>query len=149
MNTATARLYETDFYGWIQNQAAALKAGNLAKLDLNNLIEEIEDMGKSQRRELESRLETLLMHLLKWRFQPLRKTPSWTYTIREQRKRIADHLRKNPSLKSILSEACSAAYGYAVMRASEETGIAETTFPAHCPWTFEQATDPDFWPDPV
>jgi len=147
MSTASARLYETDFYGWIQNQAGVLKAGNFASLDLDNLIEEIESMGKSHQRALESRLEILLIHLLKWTFQPERMTPSWKHTIREQRMRIADHLKKNPSLKSRLPEAFSTAYKYAIMGASTQTDIHESTFPAQCPWTFEQATNPDFWPD--
>jgi len=148
MSTTSPRLYETDFYGWIQNQAGVLRAGNFASLDLENLIEEIEDMGKNRQRALESRLEILLMHLLKWQFQPERMTPSWKYTIREQRKRITDHLKKNPSLKPLVPEACTDAYSYAVMSASEETGIDESTFPALCPWTFKQIIDPDFWPEP-
>jgi len=88
MSTETARLYETDFYGWVQNQAGALRVGNFASLDLDNLIEEIEDMGKSRQRALESRLEILLMHLLKWQFQPEMKGPSWHFTIDEQRAHV-------------------------------------------------------------
>jgi len=149
MNTHAARLYETDFYGWIQHQAGVLKAGSFASLDLDNLIEEIESMGKSHQRALESRLEILLIHLLKWQFQPERMTPSWRRTVREQRKRLADHLRKNPSLKSRVQEAFETAYGYAIMGASTETGLDESTFPAQCPWTFEQVMDPEFWPAPV
>jgi len=147
MSTISARLYETDFYGWIQHQAGVLKAGNFASLDLDNLIEEIESMGKSHQRALESRLEILLIHLLKWEFQPERMTPGWKRTIREQRMRIADHLKKNPSLKARLPEAFETAYKYAIMGASTETGLDESTFPANCPWTVEQATAPDFWPD--
>jgi len=76
MKTATARLYETDFYGWIQEQAQTLRSKNFAALDLENLLEEIEDMGKSQQHQLQSRLETLLLHLLKWQFQPTRRGTS-------------------------------------------------------------------------
>jgi len=147
MSIASARLYETDFYGWIQSQADSLRDGNLASLDVDNLIEEIESMGKSQQRALESRLEILLMHLLKWQFQPIRRAPSWKFTIREQRKRIADHLMKNPSLTSRIPDVYAEAYGYALMKASEETGIDEMALPAACPWTFEQAMDADFWPE--
>jgi len=146
MSTTSARLYETDFYGWIQQQTRVLKAGNFASLDLENLIEEIESMGKSHQRALESRLEVLLLHLLKWQFQPGRVTPSWQYTIKEQRKRIADHLRKNPSLKSRVPEAFETAYSYAIMAAAEETGIEESAFPTQCPWSVEQVLEPDFWP---
>jgi len=147
MSTTSARLYETDFYGWIQNQAGILKAGNFASLDLDNLIEEIEDMGKSRQRALESRLEMLLMHLLKWQFQPKRRGTSWELTIEEQRDRIAKLLRENPSLKSRVQEILGEAYRFAIRLAVQETGLSRSTFPAQCPWTFEQATDPDFWPE--
>jgi len=147
MNTASARLYETDFYGWVQQQAGVLRAGSFASLDLDNLIEEIEDMGKNRQRALESRLEILLMHLLKWRFQPERMTPSWKYTIMEQRNRINKLLKKNPSLSSAIEESFTDAYEFAVPSAAEETGLEQSTFPEQCPWTFEQVTDTEFWPD--
>jgi len=147
MNPASARLYETDFYGWIQQQAGMLKAGSFASLDLENLIEEIEDMGKNRQRALESRLEILLMHLLKWQFQPKRRGVSWTLTIEEQRDRLADHLAENPSLKPKIPEAQAKAYRYAVKGASRETGIPASTFPEQCPWTVEQVMDETFWPE--
>jgi len=147
MSTATAQLYETDFYGWIQNQADSLRARNLSNIDYDNLIEEIESMGKSQQRALESRLEVLLMHLLKWQFQPALRGASWMFTIKEQRRRLVDHLKKNPSLKSKIPEAQEIAYSYAVFGASRETGMDESSFPPECPWTFERAMSPDFWPD--
>jgi len=146
MNTATARLYETDFYGWIQSQTDAMRAGNLASLDLDHLIEEIESMGKSQQRALESRLEILLMHLLKWQFQPALKGPSWRFTIEEQRARIARLLQKNPSLASHVQDALEEAYDFAVRLAVKDTGMEKTVFPTQCPWTFEQAMHPEFWP---
>jgi len=149
MNTATARLYETDFYGWIQNQAGVLRAGNFASLDLENLIEEIEDMGKNRQRALESRLEILLMHLLKWKFQHTRKSTSWELTIEDQRDRIAKLLRENPSLKSRVQESLEEAYRFSIKLASGETGLPRSTFPEHCPWTVEQVMAPDFWPDPA
>jgi len=147
MNTATAQLYETDFYGWIQYQAETLRARNFANLDLDNLIEEIESMGRSEQRELESRLEVLLMHLLKWVFQPGRRGTSWEASIEEQRKRVVDHLRENPSLKSKLPDIYRKVYDYAVLGASKETGLSKSIFPAQCPWTFEQVTDDTFWPE--
>jgi len=149
MSTASARLYETDFYGWIQSQAGVLRSGNFASLDLENLIEEIESMGKSQHRALESRLEVLAMHLLKWQFQPERRGTSWELTIEDQRDRIAKLLKENPSLKSRVQEAFEEVYRFAVREAARETEIKKSTFPALCPWTFEQAMDPDFWPESV
>jgi len=147
MNTASARLYETDFYGWIQNQAGVLRAGNFASLDLDNLIEKIKSMGKSHKRALQSRLEILLIHLLKWQFQPEHRTHRWERAIKEQRRRLADHLLENPSLKPKVPEAQEKAYRYATEGASAETGIAESIFPKQCPWGFEQVIDPDFWPE--
>jgi len=147
MSTATAQLYETDFYAWIQSQANALRARNISDLDFKNLIEEVEDMGKSEQRELESRLEVLLAHLLKWQFQPERRGSSWESTIEEQRKRIARHLTKNPSLKSLVPEVYEETYDYAVLKAVKETDMHKTVFPTQCPWAFEQAMDNDFWPN--
>jgi len=147
MNTAAAQLYETDFYGWIQRQADALHLRDFAALDLDNLIEEIESMGRSEKRELESRIELLLMHLLKWVYQPMHRSNSWQATIKEQRRRVADHLGENPSLKSALSETYKKTYRYAVLGAIKETGIGEAAFPSECPWTFAQAMDDDFWPE--
>jgi len=146
MNTAAA-LYDTDFYGWIQQQAHNLRSRNLDRLDVDNLVEEIESMGKSEQRELESRLEFLLMHLLKWRFQPERRGTSWELTIEEQRRRLAIHLAKNPSLKSQIADSYPIAYELAVFRATKETRLHRSVFPKQCPWSFEQTTAPDFWPD--
>jgi len=147
MNTATAQLYETDFYGWIQNQADSLRVRSLSNLDYDNLIEEIESMGRSEQRALESRLDVLLTHLLKWQYQPTLRGKSWQLTIREQRKRIANHLRKNPSLKSLVPETYEEAYDYAVLRAAKETGMDESVFPTQCPWTFDQVMNGDFLPE--
>jgi len=149
MSSVSAQLYETDFYGWIQSQANALKAGNFARLDLDNLIGEIEDMGKSQHRELESRLDILLMHLLKWRFQPEMKTSSWSTTIEVQRNELGKLIRDNPSLKSRLPAAFESSYKFAIRLAATETGMDKSTFPGRCPWTFEQVMDPDYWPEPA
>jgi len=146
MSTATATLYETDFYGWIQRQAQTLRAGNLAALDVENLIEEIESMGRSEKRELESRLEVLLMHLLKWQYQPERRGKSWQLTIEGQRDRLAGHLRENPSLQDKLPACVQEAYRHAKREAIKETGLPAATFPSECPWTFEQAMDENFWP---
>jgi len=146
MNTSPNLLYENDFYGWIQHQAHTLRTRNLSDLDFEHLIEEIESMGKSEQRELASRLEILLMHLLKWQFQSNLRSVSWKLTIVEQRSRIIDHLGKNPSLKNKITEAYTDAYKYAVLTAAKETGIKRSVFPISCPWSFEQIMDESFWP---
>jgi len=149
MNTATAQLYETDFYGWIQHQVDSLRVRSLSNLDFDHLIEEIDSMGKSLQRELASIFEVLFSHLLKWRFQPKFKGTSWELTIDEQRDEIAELLSDNPSLMSKLDDAITRGYRHAKRAAMKETGIDQSTFPALCPWTFEQAMNPHFWPDPA
>jgi len=139
--------YAQDFYGWTQEQAALLRAGRLSELDVGNLLEEVEAMGRGERKELASRLEVLLTHLLKWRFQPARRGNSWRSTIKEQRKRIADHVAENPSLLASLEEIFAKAYGYAVDAAERETGLDANTFPTECPWTFAETINEDFWPE--
>jgi Domain of unknown function DUF29 len=138
--------YDRDFYAWANEQAALLRAGRLADADIAHIAEEIESMGKTEKRELVSRLTVLLLHLLKWEFQPARRGASWEATIKVQRNRLEDHLDDNPSLKAITPEAVRRAYGDAVIEAEAETGLRAGTFPATCPWSFEQITDHEFWP---
>ena len=142
----SATLYEHDFYAWANEQAALLRAGNLSAADIEHIAEEIESMGKTEKRELVSRLAILLCHLLKWRYQPERRGASWQATIRIQRRDLTHHLIDNPSLKSLRAPAIEDAYGNAVIEASAETGLCEETFPAACPWSFEQLMDEGFWP---
>jgi len=146
MSTAAGQLYETDFYAWIQVQVAAMRAGDFAKLDMDHLIEEVEDMGKRQKQELRSRLAILFMHLLKWQYQPALQSRSWTSTIEIQRIEISEHIDENPSLKHAINEIIPKAWKIAVVKAEYETGIDKRTFPQQCPWTFEQVMDDDFWP---
>jgi len=129
--------YEQDFYQWTQEQAELLKAGALSQLDVENLIEEIESMGKSQKRALISRMTVLLMHLLKWDYQPDRRSGSWKSTIITQRKEIKRLLKDNPGLKSIITEMLTETYLDAVEIASAETELPESTFPETCPYTVE------------
>lgn len=96
--------YGNDFYSWTQQQAALLKSGQFSELDLANLIEEIESLGRSEKRELESRLTVLLLHLLKWQYQPVRRSRSWELSIDEQRVKFLRVLKDNPGLKSQLDE---------------------------------------------
>ncbi len=140
-------LYERDFHAWANEQAGLLRAGNLAQADLPNLIEEIESMGRSEKRELVNRLVVLLLHLLKWRYQPGLRGNSWRLSIKEQRIRLMTHLADNPSLKAKLDDAVTQAYRLALIEAERETGLPESTFPATCPFSFSQMMDDAFWPD--
>ncbi|MBK1722725.1 DUF29 domain-containing protein [Thiocystis violacea] len=139
-------LYEQDFYAWSNEQVSLLRAGKLGEADIANIIEEIESMGRSERRELVNRLVVLLLHLLKWRFQPALRGNSWRLSIKEQRIRLASHLADNPSLKSKLDEAILQAYRLAAIEAERETGLSESSFPSDCPFSFEQLMDDSFWP---
>ncbi len=139
--------YQTDFYAWAMEQAELLRAGRLAEADIANIAEEIESMGRGERRELVNRLTILLMHLLKWRFQPGFRGASWNSSIREQRIRLRSHLKDNPSLKAKLDETFAEAYELAVIGAARETGLAETDFPKSAPYRFEQAMGDAFWPE--
>jgi hypothetical protein len=140
-------LYEADFYAWATQQASLLRAGDLSALDIANIAEEIESMGKSERRELISRLTILLQHLLKWQFQPGLRGNSWRYTIKVQRRDLTRHLADNPSLTAQLPAVLADAYASAVLLAAGETGLPDTAFPPECPWSYRQAADTEFWPD--
>jgi hypothetical protein len=140
-------LYDSDFYAWANQQAALLRAGRLAEADIENIAEEIESMGRSEKRELVSRLTIVLQHLLKWQFQPGRRSVSWRLSIENTRLELEDHLKGNPSLKSHLDEVMRSAYRRALNEAVAETGLIRTTFPTECPYAFEQAMNPDFWPE--
>lgn len=145
--TKPPTLYETDFYAWTSEQAALLRAGRLAEADIANIVEEIETLGRSEKRELVSRLTVLLMHMLKWRHQARKRGKSWRLTIEDQRLELARHLRDDPSLKSKLAEAINDAYQSARLKAARETGLDKSTFPDACPWTYEEITDDNFWPE--
>ena len=140
-------LYERDFYAWAGEQAALLRAGQLSDADILNIAEEIESMGRSEKRELVSRLTVLLLHLLKWQFQPGLRGASWETTIKVQRITLADHLVDNPSLKPHLAEAVASAYRVARLEAAAETGLKPETFPASCPWSGDEILEEVFWPN--
>jgi hypothetical protein len=110
--------YDSDFYAWANTQAALLRSGRIDQADIEHIAEEIESMGKSELRELENRLARLFTHLLKWQFQPNRRSRSWTLTIKEQRRRLHRHLAQNPSLKATLEQAVLDAYGDAILEAA-------------------------------
>jgi len=139
-------LYETDFHGWIEDQVNLLKTKQWEQLDHLNLIEEIETLGRKERQELRNRLGILLGHLLKWQFQPDKRTNSWLGTIREQRVQIKFLLQDSPSLKSYLNQVLPDAYELGLALAIRETKIGEQIFPEVCPYTLEQTLDPQFLP---
>ncbi len=140
-------LYDRDFYAWANEQAALLREGKLSQADIEHIAQEIESMGRTEKRELVSRLAVLMLHLLKWRFQPLLRGQSWRAIIRVQRRDLSDHMIDNPSLKPLLPELIERAYGNAIIEAEAETGLPESTFPAVCPYSFDQMMDAGFWPD--
>lgn len=140
-------LYDRDFFEWTQCNAALLRAGRFEQADVEHLAEEIEDMGKSQRRELENRLERLLQHLLKWRLQPEARSQSWRSTIKVQRREIGKLLAEMPSLRPVLAAGLGDAYEGGVARASAETGLPESAFPASCPFDLDQIFDQGFFPE--
>ena len=139
-------LYESDFYAWSREQAELLRAGEVDKADIAHIAEEIDSMGRTEKRELISRLSVLLHHLLKWRYQTDKRGPSWEASIRVQRNRLADHLDDNPSLKPLLPKALASAYRDAALEAVAESGLPGSTFPEICPWTVDEVLDSGFWP---
>jgi hypothetical protein len=140
-------LYETDFHAWTQQQARLLRERRWDDLDLENVAEEIETLGRSDKRQIESRLEVLMAHLLKWKFQPGLRSASWSGTIIEQRLRIEDLLKESRSLKRYPAKVFLRRYLGARLKASAETGIAFDLFPAECPFTIEEVLDVDFLPE--
>lgn len=144
-------LYDTDFHQWAQQQAALLRAGKWHELDHDHLAEEIDDLSRRLRQALRNRLLLLVVHLLKWQYQPERRAHghSWYYTIREQRLAIAELFADNPSLRPMAAEALTAAYPRARLRAARETHLPEATFPVACPWLVAQVLDDEFWPERV
>lgn len=139
--------YDGDTVAWANEQAALLRAGRFSELDIEHIADEVEDVGKSERRELFSRMSQLLAHLLKWRFQPDLQCRSWSNSIRFQRRAIAKHLSEMPSLKPLLNDAgwVEIIWGDAVTMATKETGIGD--FPETCIWSIEQIMDESFLPD--
>jgi hypothetical protein len=131
-------LYEQDFYAWANEQAALLRAGKLAAADIENIAEEIESIGRSEKRELVNRLTVLLLHMLKCRFQPDRRGRSRELSIRNARTALTRHIADNPSLKSKLTEAMAEAYESGRVEAAIETDIPLETFPESSPWTFDE-----------
>lgn len=140
-------LYENDFYAWTKEQADLLRNQSWEQVDLPNLVEEIESLGRQERRELRNQLGILLGHLLKWHYQPSHRSNSWRATIREQRREVYRLLQENPSLKPYLPEALGLSYESGVDLAVRETEMDYSTFPADCPYILEQILETTFLPD--
>jgi hypothetical protein len=136
--------YERDFYSWLMEQAQHVRAGRWDALDRENLAEEIESLGREQFNKLESAFRVLLLHMLKWDYQPTRRTRSWSISIRQQRLEVDDVLDDNPGLKSRISEAVARAYRKARLEAVKETGLDEETFPAACPYSWDDLVSRQF-----
>jgi len=152
--TDLSTLYQTDYAAWAKRHVELLRDRRFAEMDIEHLLEELSDMSKSERRELESRLLVLIARLLKWQYQYQAlserwrefKGDSWRATIVEQRKQLAVLLRQSPGLKSVLAETIQAAYLDAVDLASKETSLTPETFPSDCPYTAEQLLQDGFYP---
>ena len=141
--------YEKDIVAWANEQAGFIRARRFDLLDLENIAEEIEDVGKREQRELESRMAVLFAHLLKWKFQSERRSRSWQDTIADQRNMIERRLRKTPSLKSTLSDADWQADAWQDGRseASKETGLDRSVFPQSCPWDINEVLKEGWLPE--
>ncbi len=139
--------YQSDFYAWTREQAAFLRAGQFASADIAHIADEIERLGGGERRELDMCLALLLLRLLKWRNQPERRGSGRQGSIRLQRSNLRRHLKANPSLEAKLPEATAIAYQWAVNEAATEGGLAASSFPATCPWSFDEMMNDGFWPE--
>lgn len=146
MKEPSATLYEADYYAWVHDQADALRRGDVGRLDLENLIDEVESLGRSEEHQLESRLAQLLMHLLKWEFQSSLRSRSWTSTMKEQRRRLDLLFKRMPSLRPRISAVLEDAYSGARLMAERETGLVIDTFPPTCHYSIEQLLDPQWFP---
>ncbi len=140
------KLYALDFFAWTQDQADALRRRNVNEIDWENLLEEVESLGRQERGELRSHLIILLTHLLKWRYQPERRSRSWALTVAEQRVETQRVLRDNPSLKPQIGDLLNDAYETAHLRAARETRRPKTAFPSESPFDWDAAmTEPVEW----
>ncbi len=139
-------LYDTDYLQWIETTVAKLHSHDYANVDWENLIEEIADMGRSERRSLKSNLIVILVHLLKWQFQPEKRSGSWEGSIIEHRRRVKEALDDSPSLKSYIESVFAECYAQAVKQAKAETGLLVESFPLVCPYQLPEVTNDDFLP---
>lgn len=142
--TSNTEAYDLDFYHWIARNVELLRAGRLSEIDAEHIAEELESMGKRDVRQLRSRLQVLVMHLLKWQFQPEHQSSSWLRTIHHQRDEIEALLLDSPSLRPMLAKLLESVYPKAVRDACHETGLPCSVFPEHCPYSIDVILDSDF-----
>ncbi len=140
-------LYERDFHAWTQAQAEALRMRRFDRIDLENIVEELETLGRSERHAIRNRLGVLLMHLLKWAWQPEKRSSGWRGTILEQRRQLRRLLDENPSLHSLPASALADEHDVARLKAAGDTGLPEAVFPTSCPFTIDEILNEDFWPE--
>lgn len=139
-------LYDRDFFKWTLEQARQLRDARPAELDWQNLAEEVESLGKSDKRSISSNLQVLLVHLLKWTYQPEKRKADWKGSIVEHRNRINELIVDSPSLRRHPAIVLAREYVSARLKAEGETGLPENAIPERSPFTIEQILDPDFWP---
>ncbi|MBD2412635.1 hypothetical protein FACHB389_11165 [Nostoc calcicola FACHB-389] len=139
-------LYDRDYLQWIETTLEKLQSQDYADVDWENLIEEIADMGRSERGSLKSNLIVILVHLLKWQFQPDNRSGSWEGSIIEHRRRVKEALDDSPSLKSYLESIFVECYTQAVKQAKAETGLSVESFPVNCPYQLPEVTNDEFLP---
>lgn len=140
------KLYDRDFALWIAETLQNLEQGSFEQLDLENLMAEIEDMGKSQKHALESNLAIVLLHLLKWQYQPEKRSNSWKFSLREHRQHLQKTFRDSPSLKNYYLQVLAECYQDSRELAADETGLDVMVFPIEIPFTPEQILDSEFLP---
>lgn len=145
MSSKNAELYDRDFFAWTQNTAELLRKGSYSDVDPETLAGEIEDMGKRDLREVNSHLRVLIMHLLKWQYQPDGRGGSWQSTINTQRFELEGVFEQSPSLRTRFIPHLAKTYARARFEASAETGLDERVFPQECPYTVEQILDRSFF----
>lgn len=146
LKTDLHNLYEVDYLQWIETTVEKLRNQDYSNVDWENLLEEIEDMGKSERRSLESNLIIVILHLLKWQFQPENRSGSWEGSIVEHRRRVKKAIKESPSLKPYLESIFAESYTEAVKQAKAETGLPLETFPQECPYSLPNVIDDEFLP---
>ena len=144
--TDTANLYDRDYYLWLSHTAQLIKEGKFSQLDAANLIEEIEDMGRSEKRAIRSNLVVVLLHLLKYKYQPEKRSNSWKSSIREHRRRLRDDFQVSPSLKRYFEEVFDKCYQDAREQAADETGLPLDTLPTDSPFAPTEVLNPDYLP---
>jgi transcriptional regulator of aromatic amino acid metabolism len=147
VQSTAKKLYETDFNFWLETTAKLLRERQFNQIDYDNLVEEIEAIGRSERNALESNLRVLLMHLLKWKYQPSRRSNSWKSSIIEHSLRINKAFKYSPSLRRYFNEIFEETYQDARLLAAGETGLSKETFPEHCLFKVQDILNPEYLPE--